>query len=78
MKADKAVFDKENLGAKFGKHYFLYLNFCKSKAGYSGVAIASKYKVFKGLNLFQWNVILVLTNMIKKGEHLQLNMKSFI
>ncbi|CAD8186241.1 unnamed protein product [Paramecium octaurelia] len=44
LKADQGVFDKENLGAKFGKHYFLYLNFCKSKAGYSGVAIASKVK----------------------------------
>ncbi|CAD8079224.1 unnamed protein product [Paramecium primaurelia] len=44
LKADQIVFDKENLGAKFGKHYFLYLNFCKSKGGYSGVAIASKVK----------------------------------
>ncbi|CAD8088775.1 unnamed protein product [Paramecium sonneborni] len=44
LKADQAVFDKENLGAKFGKHYFLYLNFCKCKSGYSGVAIASKVK----------------------------------
>ncbi|CAK85698.1 unnamed protein product (macronuclear) [Paramecium tetraurelia] len=44
LKADQAVFDKENLGAQFGKHYFLYLNFCKNKGGYSGVAIASKVK----------------------------------
>ncbi|CAD8184634.1 unnamed protein product [Paramecium pentaurelia] len=44
LKADQAVFDKENLGSKFGKHYVLYLNFCKTKGGYSGVAIASKVK----------------------------------
>ncbi|CAD8085353.1 unnamed protein product [Paramecium sonneborni] len=44
LKVAQEAFEKENLITKLPKDYFAYLNFCKIKAGYSGVAILSKVK----------------------------------
>ncbi|CAD8189560.1 unnamed protein product [Paramecium octaurelia] len=44
LKVAQEAFEKENLITKLPKDYYAYLNFCKIKAGYSGVAILSKVK----------------------------------